>query len=83
MTLVTGSVHNDAVPVLHIGRPMSVKGLLNLVHVQLFGQVRADLADDLKIGKPLGPKVNTAEKLPVQVPVEPFHKLSIPPKIGQ
>ena len=77
MALVTGGVHGNGVLVLHVGRPMPVKGPLHLVHVQFPGQLAADLADHLKIVQPVGTKIDVAEKLPVQVPVKLFHKTPV------
>jgi len=77
MALVTGGVHGNGTLVLHVGRPMPVKGPLHLVHVQFPGQLAADLADHLKIVQPVGTKIDVAEKLPVQVPVELFHKTPV------
>tara|TARA_R110000868_G_scaffold150063_3_gene372978 strand:- start:41343 stop:41597 length:255 start_codon:yes stop_codon:yes gene_type:complete len=77
MALVTGGVHGNAALVPHIGRPMPVKGFLYPVHVQFAGQLTADLADHFKVVQPGGTKINVAEKLPVQVPVELLHKFAV------
>lgn len=77
MALVTGGVHGDRALVPYIGRPMPIEGVLYPVHIQFFGQFAADLADDLKIGQAFGAQVDTAEELPVDIPVELFHELAV------
>tara|TARA_R110000751_G_scaffold210384_1_gene314117 strand:+ start:32031 stop:32459 length:429 start_codon:yes stop_codon:yes gene_type:complete len=77
MALVAGGVHGNAALVLYMGRPMPVKGPLHLVHVQFPRQLAADLADHLKILQPVRAKIDITEKLPVQVPVQLFHKFAV------
>jgi hypothetical protein len=52
---------------------MFVKNLLYPVHVQFLGQLAADLADGLKVGKAIPAQMDVTEKLPFQVPVQMFH----------
>tara|TARA_Y100001001_G_C7989667_1_gene302476 strand:+ start:1095 stop:1514 length:420 start_codon:yes stop_codon:yes gene_type:complete len=58
---------------------MFVKDLLYLIHVQFLGQLAADLADGLKVGKALPAQVDATEKLPLQVPIEMFHQAAVGP----
>tara|TARA_R110000868_G_scaffold1647_4_gene13300 strand:+ start:29614 stop:30042 length:429 start_codon:yes stop_codon:yes gene_type:complete len=77
MALVAGGVHGNAALVLNMGRPMPVKDLLHVVHVQFTRKLAADLADHFKVVQPGGTKIDITEKLPVQVPVQLFHKFAV------
>lgn len=74
MALVTSGIHYHGMPVLHIGRPVSVEGLLYLVHVELFGKHRADIADDLEVGKSIAAKIDPTEELVLRIAVELLHQ---------
>lgn len=77
MALVAGRVHGDGVPALHVRRPVAVEGLLQIADVELPRQFRADLAHYLEIVQAVGPDVDAAEELPVQVAVEPLDQFPV------
>ena len=77
MSLVTDGVNGDTAPVRHMGRPTVERRLLHPVHVEFVEKLAANLAYHLEIGKTLRTKVNAAEELPVDVPIELFHEPTV------
>ena len=77
MAFVTGRVHGDGVPALHMRRPVTVEDLPHSVDVEPSRQFRTDLADDLEIEKAVAADIDTAEELPVQVAVQALEQFAV------